>query len=86
MLGFPTAAAVIGAVTILAVWILADLLFSRSPEQMGLMPDGATPGALVKSQPTPASLLWRDWTFLTLAGGTACGLFAQIGLIAHLYS
>jgi cyanate permease len=34
----------------------------------------------------PGSLLWRDRRFLTLAVGMALGLFAQIGLTAHLYS
>jgi MFS family permease len=31
-------------------------------------------------------LLWRDLGFLTLAAGMALGLFAQIGLIVHLFS
>ena len=30
--------------------------------------------------------MWRDRRFLTLAGGMALGLFAQIGLLAHLFS
>ena len=34
----------------------------------------------------PGSLLWRDPKFLTLSAGMALGLFAQIGLIAHLFS
>jgi MFS-type transporter involved in bile tolerance (Atg22 family) len=31
-------------------------------------------------------LLWRDVGFITLATGSALSLFAQIGLITHLYS
>lgn len=31
-------------------------------------------------------MLWRDRRFLTLAAGKAAGLFAQIGLLAHLFS
>jgi hypothetical protein len=31
-------------------------------------------------------LLWNDIAFLTLAAGMALGLFAQIGLVAHLFS
>jgi len=85
ILGFPAAAAAIGAVTILTMWLLADLLFSWNPEQMGLEPDGDVPRMLLKSPPRPQSLLWRDFKFLTLAGGMACG-FAQIGLVSHLYS
>ena len=36
--------------------------------------------------PLPRALLWRDRRFLTLAAGMALGLFAQIGLLAHLFS
>ena len=90
-LGFPAAAAAIGAVAVLTIWLLADLLLSRTPEQMGLMPDGA-PCAPASRPSTSAALrrdprtLWRDVTFLTLAAGMTLGLFAQIGLIAHLFS
>src|SRR5882757_7547302 len=34
----------------------------------------------------PGLALWRDGRFVTLAAGMAAGLFAQIGLIAHLFS
>ncbi len=34
----------------------------------------------------PAEALWRDRRFRTLAGATALGLFAQTGLLAHLFS
>jgi MFS family permease len=34
----------------------------------------------------PGASLWRDRQFVTLAAGMALGLFAQIGLIAHLFS
>jgi len=34
----------------------------------------------------PGALLWHDRQFLTLAIGMALGLFAQIGLTAHLFS
>jgi hypothetical protein len=91
-LGFPTAALAISAVMAFTMWLLADLVFARSPQQMGLTPDGDAPGAppipLVSSaaRPRPGSLLWRDSTFQTLAAGMALGLFAQIGLVAHLFS
>ncbi len=91
-LGFPIAAAVICAVMVLLMWLLADLLFSRTPQQMGLTPDGDAPGVPATSvtsptaRPRPGSLLWRDVKFLTLAAGMALGLFAQIGLVAHLFS
>jgi len=67
-------------------------LFSHTPQQMGLAPDGAgtdAPAASIVSataKPLPRAALWRDVTFLTLALGMAFGLFVQVGLIAHLYS
>ncbi len=92
VLGFPIAAAAIGLVMVLTTWVLADLLFSRTPQQMGVTPDGDAPDAPAISVTSPAakqlagSLLWSDLRFLTLSAGMALGLFAQIGLIAHLFS
>ncbi len=90
--GFPAAAAAIGLVMAITIWILADLVFSRTPQQMGLIPDGDEPGAQTASVTSPAAtplpgiLLWSDRKFLTIAAGMALGLFAQIGLVVHLYS
>jgi hypothetical protein len=92
MLGFPMAAAAIGVVVALTMWVLADLVFSRTPQQMGLTSDGDAPGTRPTSltspaaRPQPGALLWRNRKFLTLAAGMALGLFAQIGLVAHLFS
>ncbi len=91
-LGFALAAAVIGVVVAVTMWMLADRVFSRTPEAMGLKPDGDGPGTAPTSitspaaRPLPGALLWRDVKFLTLAAGMAFGLFAQIGLVAHLFS
>jgi hypothetical protein len=91
-IGFPAAAAAIGLVMVLAMWVLADLVFSRTPLEMRLTPDGdasSAPAASVTSsiaKPLPGSLLWRNRKFLTLAAAMALGLFAQIGLVVHLYS
>jgi MFS family permease len=91
-LGFQVAAAAIGVVMAITIWGLADRVFSRTPEQMRLTPDGDAPGVpapfvtLPSAQPLPGRLLWRDLKFITLAAGMALGLFAQIGLIAHLFS
>ena len=92
--GFPVAAAAIGIVTAVTIWIVADLMFSKSPEQMGMAPDGDTlrehaPVAPVNAPSVkllPGGQLWRDRRFLTLSAAMALGLFAQIGLIAHLFS
>jgi len=91
-LGFPLASALVGLVAVTTLWILADRYFSRTPERMGLSPDGDAPAAASASTPLrgvsslPGARLWRNRRFLTLAGGMAIGLFAQIGLIAHLFS
>jgi hypothetical protein len=91
-LGFSIAAATVGLVMALTVWVLADLLFARTPQQMGLAPDNDAadmPAVSITSstaKPLPGSLLWSDRKFLTLSAGMALGLFAQIGLTAHLFS
>jgi hypothetical protein len=89
--GFPMAAAIIGAAMIVTVWLLADLVFSRTPHSTGQSPDGEAAGApaaavAATAQALPGRLLWHDRTFLTLAAAMALGLFAQIGLLAHLFS
>jgi hypothetical protein len=91
-MGFPLAAAIIGMVMIIATWILADLYLANSPQQMGLTPDGDPAASPTMSATSPAprphapSNLWTDFRFLTLAAGMALGLFAQIGLLTHLFS
>jgi hypothetical protein len=91
-LGFVNAAMTIAATMLLILWFLAGKYFAQTPEQMGLSPDGEAKGDLSGSatpahvRPLPGSLLWQDWRFVTLAAAMAFGLFAQIGLISHLYS
>ena len=91
-LGFSLAASVIALMALIVVWVLAERVFSRTPEAMGLQPDGdaldAAPVSVTSpaARPLPGSLLWRDRRFLTLCAGMTLGLFAQIGLMAHLYS
>jgi hypothetical protein len=92
LIGFPSAAAAIGLAMIATMWVLADRVFSRTPEQMGLIADGGMPGMPTPSITSPAARalpgwsLWANRKFMTLAGGMALGLFAQIGLTVHLYS
>ncbi|MCX7362759.1 MAG: MFS transporter [Alphaproteobacteria bacterium] len=78
--GFPMASLAIGAVMIVTIWLLADLVFSRKPDNTGETTSVAGAPSL------PGRKLWRDPRFLTLAAAMALGLFAQIGLIAHLFS
>ncbi len=91
-LGFPLAAEIIGLVMIVIIWILAAVFFAKLPQDMSLSPDGDALGAenvsvtSASARPLPGSQLWRNPQFITLALGMALGLFAQIGLIAHLFS
>ena len=92
LLGFPIAAAAIGIVMALTMRVLGDRLLSQTPQQMGLQPDNDVQRPPPVAAPAPVarprlgSTLWRDPKFLTLSAGMALGLFAQIGLITHLFS
>src|SRR5690242_9332573 len=92
LIGFPWACAAIGTVTVITIWLLTDCYYSKAPERLGLNADGdarcaaATPAAASSARPLPGNRLWIDRGFITLAAGMALGLFAQIGLLAHLIS
>lgn len=89
---FALAAMLVGVVMIFAVCALSDFVFSKTPGRLGQSPDGDVPSAIARSitsvnaRPLHGSALWTDRAFLTLAAGMALGLFAQIGLLAHLFS
>ncbi len=91
-LGFANAAMAIAVMMLALLWLLSGRYFARTPEQMALKPDGDAPGdppsavTSANAKPLPGGLLWRDWRFVTLSTAMGFGLFAQIGLIAHLYS
>lgn len=88
--GFAQAAVVVGISMVTTVGALSVLAFSKSPGSLGQLPDGARPDheatAPLLAAPMAGPFLWRDRRFLTLAAGMAAGLFAQIGLLAHLFS
>ncbi|MDP3545377.1 MAG: MFS transporter [Phreatobacter sp.] len=90
--GFPAAAAAIGIAVVIGMWLLADRVFAHSPASLGQQPDGDAPGSPDAttdpqgSPSLPAGALWRNRSFVTLVGATALGLFAQAGLLAHLFS
>ncbi|MGE0714121.1 MAG: MFS transporter [Alphaproteobacteria bacterium] len=90
--GFAAAAAGVGVAMIAMVAALAVAVFRHSPEGLGQAPDGDATAAAVASPlspgivPLPGRALWRDRAFRSLAAGMALGLFAQIGLVAHLFS
>jgi len=91
-IGFPSAAALIAAVMLATIWFLARTVFLHTPTTLGVAPDGDLPGVTQTAisapwaRPLPGSTLWRNRQFLTLAGAMTLGLFAQIGLMAHLYA
>lgn len=95
--GFTAAMTAVAAVSAIAVWILARRYLSRGPQQMGLMPDGDDGCEATASAPSPRAAQppfikppltrpWCDRRFITLSAAAALGLFAQIGLVAHLFS
>lgn len=84
------AMAIVGAVAVCVVALLSFRVFRPSPESLGQYPDGDTTApaaaAAVSTAPLPGAMLFRDHRFRTLATGMAFGLFAQIGLVSHLFS
>ncbi|CAH0312488.1 MFS transporter [Roseomonas sp. CECT 9278] len=88
--GFLAAAVVLGVAALVVVGGIATRIVAVKPSELGQFPDGeaAGPAAAAASQGAalPAGALWRDRGFRTLAAAMALGLFAQIGLVAHLYS
>lgn len=91
--GFAWAAAIVGIVMTIAMALLARCVFRYTPEQVGQQPDGvalaatgAATGRAGAATRSPFTQPLADRRFITLAGGMALGLFAQIGLIAHLFS
>lgn len=92
-LGFAAAALSIGLLAVAVMALLAATVFAATPQQMGQRPDGdaaasiaAIAAARTARAPLPGAALWRDRGFCTLALGMAIGLFAQIGLLAHLFT
>ncbi|AVJ29102.1 MFS transporter [Achromobacter spanius] len=97
--GFAQAALWIGVTMVAVIAVLSHKVFKVTPQQLGQAPDGDPSGGdpsgkassgqpLSAAPPAPAlaAKLRHDRAFVTLAAGMALGLFAQIGLIAHLLS
>ncbi|HET7526365.1 MAG TPA: MFS transporter, partial [Burkholderiaceae bacterium] len=89
--GFTGAALALGALMVVVMAWLARAVFAVTPAQRGQHADGDSAGAAHSvatadtSPPLPAAP-WRDPRLRTLALGMALGLFAQIGLLAHLFT
>ncbi len=88
--GFKVAGVAVAVAVTCVLWVLAGRYLKRGPVEMGLVPDGDTQAP--PSSPrgagraAPLGNPWRDRRFVTLAAGSSLGLFAQIGLVAHLFS
>jgi hypothetical protein len=74
--GFGWAALLVGGTMVATLWWLAGRYLGRSPP-------GAAPAAH-RGKPPPAPQVWSDRRFRRLVAANAIGLFAQIGLVAHL--
>ena len=91
-LGFPAAALLVAVSMLATTCALSFWVFSQSPEGRGEQADGAAPGVAVRSvtceqaRSLPGRRLWQHRGFLTLAAAMTLSLFAQTGLITHLYS
>lgn len=92
VVGFPAAGALIGGVMIITLWLLSDRYLRLKPEELGMLPDGDAAGQVqeapdrVVTAVRPGRHLWTSRAFVTYASGFAIGLFAQVGIIAHLIS
>lgn len=86
-LGFGQAAMWVGGFSISVIALLSFKVFAMRPEHVGQHPDGAEqpPAEAISPSMAPSTSLWRNRQFLTLAAGMSLGLFAQIGLITHLF-
>jgi MFS family permease len=92
-LGFPGAALLVSFVALALLWPLIGRLLVATPQAMGLGPDGIAATEASRRSPdadecsaaaASRAALLRDRRFLTLTGAFALGLFAQVGLFAHL--
>jgi len=94
-LGFANSALAVGCTMAIVLWWVAGTYLSVNPASLGQSPDGEVPAAAsveLKAGPELAarlaagSAVWRDRRFATLSISFALGLFAQIGLVAFLFS
>lgn len=85
-IGFPVAALLVGGCMVAVVAYLCMSFLGKSPDEMGLAPDGdASPRQVQRPKPRLSRAeIVRTPRFLTISAAFALGLFAQIGLLAHL--
>jgi predicted MFS family arabinose efflux permease len=81
LLGFPLAAAVIGTVMVAVLWPVTARCLRPKPNGLTTAPDHQ--GEAMRPVASRADLL-RERRFVTISAAFALGLFAQMGLVAHL--
>ena len=77
--GFPATAAIVGAAMALTLWPITARVLGRAPDGHAGAPQ---PNHL--GDPMSRAALVRDRRFVTISAAFALGLFAQVGLFAHL--
>lgn len=91
-LGFAMAAALVGSIAFVTIAALARRYFSLVPADLGTYPDGDVAGREAMGRqdiafaPLPGRALWTSPAFATYTAGFAVALFAQAGIIAHMFS
>jgi MFS family permease len=86
-LGFASAAFIVSIAMVAALSPLAINVLRRTPDEFDLHPDAAPQSAAARIAAKPIMSrggLLRTRRFLTISAAFALGLFAQIGLFAHL--
>ena len=86
--GFAIASIAVGLALAGVIGALARCVLNRTPHSQGQVADGGDPSSdAVPAVPAlPGASLAKDRAFVTLSAAMALGLFAQIGLIAQLFS
>jgi MFS family permease len=88
--GFANAVVILGAVTLAALAPLIRRHLGPTPQSLGLAPDGAAVPARSHRdpsghlRPTRVTSYIRSRPFITLAAAFALGMFAQVGITAHI--
>jgi MFS family permease len=85
-LGFVQAVCIVGLLTLAIVCPLIWRYLAPTPESTGLAPDGNPVRRQPSDKPSPAPFgtLARNRQLTTLSAAFACGMFAQVGVTAHL--
>jgi sugar phosphate permease len=85
-IGFRSAALLVGGCMVVVVAYLCVRFLAKSPDDMGLAPDGNASDQTTK-KPRPRrsrTEIVRTARFVTISAAFSLGLFAQVGLLAHL--